>query len=404
MVAVAVLGAFLFVLGIGVGMFSFLGSRSQPVAPSPGPGGEGTVLVPGERINVLFLGIDWGVNGNHGVRFDATRADTIVLASFDPDTYEVNILHLPRDTRVAIPGRDGFTKLSHAHAYGGPLLTMETVSQFLGVRIHYYVRADFAGFVEAVDVLGGVEIDVPQNMFYEDPAQDLYINLRAGRQLLDGEKALQFVRFRQYIDGDIGRIRAQQAFITAFIRKFYDLDMLWRIPTLVQTVAQHLSTNLDRNTMLQLAATAVKVRQDRIRMEMLPGEPRELREGGTVVSFWVSDPVKTQRLVDLMIHGIDYEANSRIRVEVLNGTSSPGATTELVEHLRKLGFVVINVGQADKQNYRYTEVIQYTGDEQSLNHVRRAVSAFTRTARLVKRSATERYADFTIIVGADITK
>ncbi|MEW6524696.1 MAG: LCP family protein [Bacillota bacterium] len=394
--AATILAVALFVGGVMYGAYAFFKGTFQPA-----PGTEGVVIEPGERINVLFLGVDGGVNGN-GPKSDGARADTIVLVSFDTETKEVAALHLPRDTRVQIPGRTGFEKLGHAHAYGGPLLAMETVAQFLGVKVHYYVRVDFAGFIKAVDILGGIELTVEKDLFYEDPLQDLYIDIKAGKQTMDGETALNFVRYRGYPDADIGRIRAQQAFVRAFVNKFYELDILWRIPNLVQSIVPYLNTSMDVSTLLQLAGQALQVKKERIAMEMLPGTPRDMTEGGRVISFWVADPVRTQRVVDLLIRGIDYDANRRTRVEVLSGTTSSEAVELLVAHLNKLGYIVIRTGQADRQTYQTTQLISYTKDDLALRRMTRVVSQVAPKPRLIRRQPPEEYVDFAIIVGADV--
>jgi len=140
------------------------------------------------RVNILVVGCD--EIENHG------RADTIVLLSISPKTKDVLILSIPRDTRVEIPGR-GMDKINHAYAFGGEKLISKTVSSFLDVPIHFYAIADFNGFVNIIDELGGVEIDVEKEMHYVDKAGGVEIHLYPGKQILDGEKSLQYIRFRQ---------------------------------------------------------------------------------------------------------------------------------------------------------------------------------------------------------------
>ena len=395
----ALLVVVLFGIGIIAGTYSFLGAIYDP----PVSGGQGVVIAPGERITVLFLGIDEGVNGRSGV----ARSDTVILVSFDPDTLETGVLHLPRDTRVPIPGRSGFDKLGHAHAYGGPLLAMETVSQFLDIPVHYYVRADFKGFVEAVNILGGVEIDVERNMVYEDPYQDLYINIKSGPQTLDGEQALSFVRYREYPDADIGRIRAQQQFIRAFVDKFYSLNMLWRIPSLAQSVVKHVSTDIDPNTILSLAGKAVQLEnRDKIAFGMLPGVPGNIVEAGQTVSYWVAHPGETDELVDLLVRGIDREANAQVRIQLKDGAASPATVGAVASHLRGLGYMVIEDGEADRQDHVRTQVQAYNPDERTLLRVTRALGHLNDNGNVELMDADSDEIgdfDFTIIVGSDVS-
>ena len=165
-------------------------------------------------VNILLLGVDEGGN----------RSDTIMLVSLNGKTNKVNILSIPRDTRVPV-GR-GYQKINAAIGIGkqevakGNLqepeeLSVEKVKMLTGLPIHYFMSIDFDGFKEVIDVLGGVDFEVPFNMVYDDPVQNLHINLKAGMQHLDGEAAHDFVRFRQgnpghkgYATGDLGRIEA----------------------------------------------------------------------------------------------------------------------------------------------------------------------------------------------------
>ncbi|MEW5935100.1 MAG: LCP family protein, partial [Bacillota bacterium] len=207
------------------GLRQGLGGGGAEVAPP--------LVEPGSRVNVLVLGLDYQLDSSGKPiadwRRSHGRADTVMLVSFDLERREVGVLSLPRDSRVDIPGR-GLDKLNAAHAYGGPGLAMRTVQELTGVPVHYYVRTSFDGVARMVDLLGGVEFDVPRNMDYEDPTQDLYIHLKAGRQVLDGKSALQLLRFRQYPEGDIDRIRVQQAFLMAAARKALSVVTLARLP------------------------------------------------------------------------------------------------------------------------------------------------------------------------------
>ena len=128
------------------------------------------------RINVLLLGTDDGDSDD----FDKDvpkRTDAMLLVSFDPENSQVSVLSLPRDTRVTIPGRRGHDKINAAYAYGGVPLAKRTVANLLQVPINHYMQVDWQGFIKVVDMLGGVDLDVEQNMDYEDPYADLKIHL-----------------------------------------------------------------------------------------------------------------------------------------------------------------------------------------------------------------------------------
>ena len=138
--------------------------------------------------NIVVMGVDERDT-------DAGRSDTLFVVMLDPKNNNVSLLSIPRDTMVRVPGR-GWDKINHAFAYGGHKLTQQTVEEFLGIQINNYVVVDFSGFKDLVNAIGGIDINVEKDMYYEDPYDNLVIDLQQGRQHLDGEKAIQYVRYR----------------------------------------------------------------------------------------------------------------------------------------------------------------------------------------------------------------
>jgi len=129
------------------------------------------------------------------------------VATIDEATKSVSLLSVPRDTRVKIPGH-GWDKINHAYANGGSQLSQKAVENLLGIPIDYYVTIDFAGFYKIVDAVGGVDVDVEKRMYYEDPYDELVIDIQPGMQHMNGKTAIQYVRYRDS-EGDIGRIERQ---------------------------------------------------------------------------------------------------------------------------------------------------------------------------------------------------
>jgi len=153
-----------------------------------------------------------------GTDQSGARTDTIMLAALDGKGKAVNILQIPRDTMLDVERQD--KKVNASYAYGKYDLLKKDLQNYFGVPIDGYVLVNTKGFRNIVDLMGGVEVTVPFNMDYEDPEQDLYIHLKAGKQILNGSKAEQYVRFRKgYVDQDLGRMRAQKAFLSAAIKK-----------------------------------------------------------------------------------------------------------------------------------------------------------------------------------------
>ncbi|MCX7780843.1 MAG: LCP family protein [Negativicutes bacterium] len=245
-----------------------------------------------KRINVLLIGIDDGEDP----KVPSRRADTLMLASINPESGTINLLSLPRDTRVSIPGHKGLDKISHAYAYGGVDLTVETVKRFLGVPIHYYMAIDWRGFIEVIDILGGVDLYVENNMDYEDPYANLEIHLKKGYQHLDGEKAGQYVRFRHDELGDIGRVQRQQRFLKALANEMMQMGTIIKLPAIASTLRQYVDTDMNTLAMLKVANSLKTFQTGALRAEMLPGNFATI-DG---LSYWVPDKEQTKKLVESM--------------------------------------------------------------------------------------------------------
>jgi LCP family protein required for cell wall assembly len=156
----------------------------------------------------------------------------------DTKTKQMSLLSIPRDTRVNIP-KYGWDKINAADALGGPELSMKVVSNLLDIPEKYYVQANFNGFKDIVDALGGVTLDVEQNMYHEDETDGgaYEINLKKGVQRLDGDKALQYVRYRDYAMGDIDRTKYQQKFLVALAKEMLQPSTILKLPALVPEIS-----------------------------------------------------------------------------------------------------------------------------------------------------------------------
>jgi len=183
------------------------------------------------RVNILVIGTDVTF-GNRRQILPIARADSLLLASFDPATDKINALSIPRDTRAAIPGV-GVTKINAAYAFGGPGLTIRTVEDLLGVKVDFYIKLGPKSFAKLVDAIGGVEIDVEKDMKYTDNWASLRINLKKGRQVLNGTQAEGYIRFRHDALGDIGRVERQQKILMALFHKLKNPTMVMRTPQLI---------------------------------------------------------------------------------------------------------------------------------------------------------------------------
>lgn len=212
--------------------------------------------------NILFLGMDR----------EAGLTDVMMLIAVDRDTERITVLQIPRDTYAEYT--DGsYKKLNGAYnSLGGAKEVASFLSDSMGIEIHRYMCIGLDTFGEVVDALGGVEIDLPSDMKYSDPEQGLYIDLKAGKQTLDGKTAQHFVRFRSdYANGDLGRIDAQKLFMSAFFRTLCDKFSPVTAAKLV-AVAEGVETNIGASDMLGFCSDALDMGGDGILFATLPGE------------------------------------------------------------------------------------------------------------------------------------
>lgn len=250
----------------------------------------------GDSISFLLMGVD----SKDISEKSQVRTDTLMVFNVTKDG-EISILSVPRDTKTPIKGRKYEEKINHAHAYGGKELTLDTVSDLLGIDLEYYVIADYKFVREFVDLIGGVEIDVPMDMHYEDPTDDppLYIDLKQGLQKLDGEKSLQYLRFRKgYKNADLGRIGAQQEFIKAMVKASLRPATILKIPKIYSAYNDYINTNIPFSTIAGYGMKFYKFETDNISMTTLPGEPKTIKG----VSYFVHYKEDTKELVRGMFY------------------------------------------------------------------------------------------------------
>jgi polyisoprenyl-teichoic acid--peptidoglycan teichoic acid transferase len=270
------------------------------------------------RVNILLVGVDERKNSQ-----DQTyRTDSLILASVDPQSQQIAMVSIPRDTRIEIPKR-GLDKINAAAAYGGLNMTVAVVQQLTGVKIDGYVKTNFDGFKDIIDTLGGVTINVEKNMYFETGDKvDGVINLKKGEQLLDGSKALQYARFRHDTYGDITRTARQQIVLKAVAKKLMQPGTITKIPTLVSQFSAVVDTNLPPADLLTLAKVAVNYDSSKVISQTLPGY--FLDDEG--ISYWGVDPANVKKVVaDLFNNGtaLGNDPNTLITASVEASSNKP---------------------------------------------------------------------------------
>ncbi|MEA4881157.1 MAG: LCP family protein [Synergistaceae bacterium] len=366
-------------------------------------------------INILLTGID-DVQGGR-------RADAIAFVVVDIDRKIVRVMSIPRDTRVQIPGR-GWEKAAHAYAYGGIPLLRETIVNYLGLPINYYLLVNYDSFPSIVDLIGGVEIDVERRMVYNDYAGKLFINIPKGVQTLTGKTALHYVRFRHDALGDIGRVKRQQDFIEAVLKKIQTPSMITKIPELAKKTIELVNSDMTPAQALQLGSYLSDLPPENLNFFTLPGKAVYIGN----LSYWIGDITAASALLSganespeaVTVSGdqtppgeekdeedpaapLDLKAvlaGIKSPVAVLNGAGVSGLGKDAATALQKIGVDVNHIGNAKHYDYR-TTTIQFP--EKGNEDVSSTASALGKivgvNSRLITRSSAVPHV--TLIVGKD---
>ncbi|MDL4838898.1 LCP family protein [Aquibacillus rhizosphaerae] len=201
-----------------------------------------------DHVSILFIGVDDSEHRSENGG-SSSLSDALILATLNKDLNSVKLLSIPRDSYVYIPEVDKFDKITHAHSFGGPKATIETVENFLEVPVDYYVKLDFHAFIDVIDALNGVTINVPYEL-YEMDSNDTKnaIHLLPGEQLLNGEEALALARTRK-LDNDIERGKRQQDIIKAIMDKSLSASSILKYDEIIQAVGDNMSTNMNFDQM-----------------------------------------------------------------------------------------------------------------------------------------------------------
>ncbi|MDA3130938.1 LCP family protein [Aliibacillus thermotolerans] len=262
-----------------------------------------------DNISVLFIGVD-----NRDGDLDGL-SDALLLATFNKNDPSIKLTSIPRDSLVNIP-HHGQDKITHAHAFGGVDLTVQTVEELLDIPVDYYVKLNFEAFIEIVDALNGVEVDVAKS-FYE---QDSYGNHNAifieeGKQVLSGEEALAYARMRKNDpQGDIGRGQRQQEIIESLIRKSASISSIRHYDDVLQSVEEHMTMNLSFGNLIALHQYAGAI--NHIEKLQLKGENLYMNN----VYYYQLDEQHT--------YEISQQLKAHLEIEDSDPYSTPGASVQ----------------------------------------------------------------------------
>ena len=239
--------------------------------------------VPPHATHVLLIGSDFTYDRvTHQIAGHTRgRSDTIMLIQLNPLEDRVNILSIPRDTFVTIPGY-GQRKINAAFSLGGLDLCKRTVTAFTGIPIHHTVVVNPYGLAKVVDTMGGMWIDVEKDMHYVDHWGHLYIDLKKGRQKLSGDQVQGYLRFRQEARGDLGRIERQQNFISVLAKNVARPLVFWRAPSVIKTLRNAIYSDLSSSELLRIANFLRHTASDSFHFHTVPGHTMVGQDGASL--------------------------------------------------------------------------------------------------------------------------
>ena len=355
----------------------------------------------GGDLTILVVGSDSREGLDDLSNFGAiggARADVVMLVKIHGDSSTTQLLSVPRDLWVDIPGR-GNDKINAAYAYGGPTLMVETVRANLGIEVNHYMEIDFVGFQGMIDELGGVTLDFPY------PARDAVSGLEvdAGRQRLDGDMALAYARSRSYQElqngqwvsvdaNDIGRTARQREVIGAMMAEIKSPSTVVEAGSAASAMARHMTidSRLAEASAARMAWNFRGILSGATDGATLPTRSDNI--GGASVEIMVEPDASTMlanfRSGQLL-------AGDALRLQVLNGNGLTGAAADMAARLEGEGFVVAAVGDADNSGYQNTTVIAPEGSDAA----QRVVTALG--FGVVQRGSVDNGYDAVVIVGAD---
>lgn len=352
---IIILFSFIILLGI-LGYFYLLGFTNNSKL------GEGKINTKkaeaGEPVNILVMGVDIGDPGSKEAS-DPKRTDTMLVVNYNPKTKNINMVSVPRDTRVTMNGKK--IKINSAHAINGVNGSIAAVENLLGIEINNYAKIDYEGFRKVIDAIGGVEMDITRDMNYDDPSQNLHIHFQKGTIVhLDGKKAEEFFRWRKnnngtgFADGDLGRIENQHKFISKVVEKVKSPSIIPKIPNILSTIPDYVETDMSPEEIIKYGYAVTKGDKSSINMITLQGEAKYIGN----VSYFIYDREKNRDIVyTLKAGGTSQKDNnteidkSEIKIKVLNGTKVNGLAADCERKLKEMGYSNIVTGNGERRDF-----------------------------------------------------
>lgn len=383
------------------------------------------------EIKVLILGVSTDL--------DSQLTDTIMVASYNPNTQKANLLSIPRDSYTGKNTAKATASLKINALYNiekTPEKTLKAVNEITGLDIKYYVVVKTEALIQLVDAIGGVEFNVPIDMKYDDPTQDLHIDLKAGTQKLDGEKAEQVLRFRhsnpdkitgqmstypsEYGNDDFGRMRTQRDFISALLKQTLKPGNIFKLGEILEIAHKNVETNLELSYIKDYIPYAVEFNTDNLQTATLPGTTPDMKDTNNVSIFVINKKLSTELIQSMfyvdsieetedntITNNINTSSNSisstttvkddELKIELINGSGNTSKLEEAKTKLEEAGFKVNKTGKQQKTISKTLITNKKNATEEQLKNMKKALSAGSISTN--KQASSQ--VDVTIVIGED---
>ena len=372
------------------------------------------------ELKVLLLGVSTDESDN-------APADTIMIASYNPNTQQANLLSIPRDTYIGKNKKRATPsdKINCLYSLGIDKM-LNAVNDLTGLDIEYYVVVKTEALIKLVDAIGGVDFYVPIDMKYTDTSQNLFIDLKEGMQKIDGNKAEQLLRFRknddgtsysdEYGDNDTGRMRTQREFIQEVLKQTLKPSNIFKLGQILDIANNYVESNIELSYAKDYIPYAVEFNSENLTTGVIPGVNAQLPPA--TKKWWFFEPNKSE--MQELIHGVFYneeeqkenidnetqnisnvsdtskKTKEEIKIEVLNGTGKASALQETVNLLKKQGFKVTKTGSTSQISKTII-----TNKKEIDNEYMNQIKEILGNGSITNNKNLNSKVDITIIVGSD---
>ncbi len=371
-----------------------------------------------KEFRVLILGVSTDIS--------VKLTDTIMVASYNPQTQKVSLMSIPRDTFIGKNENtaSAYHKINTVYQKGIDNI-LKTVNEITDLDIKYYVVVDTEALIKLVDIIGGVEFNVPIDMDYDDITQDLHIHLKAGQQLLDGEKAENLVRFRHnndgtsypasYGDNDTGRMRTQREFMSEVLKQTIRAKNITKIGDILNVAYEYVETNIGLQDAKDYIPYIIDFNIENMKTGTLPGVNQKING----IWFYKYDKVKSKEFIEELFlnnkensEGTSNSAventntseneqketqnnNSKVTVEIINGSGSSNGASSVSNLLKKEGYKISKITTTEKT--KTTSIINNSGLEDTANDIKELIGK----GIVLNSTGSSSGADITVIIGTN---